>query len=189
MSVTAPPFWHQAPFTRLLFPVVTGIVTCYYLLHGIFTNAQINNTAYVAAGLSIAGLLGTTQLSNFNKYRYHFIQGVFLQIVFASLGVTVMEKTLQARDQETALLAACKNGTVYIMRLIEPLQLKNKTYNILIPSNAKSVANFFVFKLNGNLLFVKKSLGIQVGDSAKIFIVRNREKFAIAKIITKNLLS
>lgn len=128
MSVTAPPFWHQAPFTRLLFPVVTGIVTCYYLLHGIFTNAQINNTVYVAAGLSIAGLLGTTQLSNFKKYRYYFIQGIFLQIVFVSLGVAVMQKTLQAREQETALLAACKNGTVYIMRLIEPLQLKNKTY-------------------------------------------------------------
>lgn len=128
MSVTAPPFWHQAPFTRLLFPVVTGIVTCYYLLHGIFTNAQINNTVYVAAGLSIAGLLCIAQLSSFKKYRYHFIQGVFLQIVFASLGVAVMQKTLQARDQETALLAACKNGTVYIMRIIEPLQLKNKTY-------------------------------------------------------------
>ncbi len=128
MSVTAPPFWHQAPFTRLLFPVVAGIVTCYYLLHGIFTNAQINNTLYVAAGLSIAGLLATTQLSNFKKYRYHFIQGVFLQIVFASLGVAVMQKTLQARDQETALLAACKNGTIYIIRIIEPLQLKNKTY-------------------------------------------------------------
>ena len=128
MSVTAPPFWHQAPFTRLLFPVVAGIVTCYYLLHGIFTNAQINNTVSVATGLSIAGLLGTTQLSNFKKYRYHFIQGIFLQIVFVSLGVAVMQKTLQTRDQETALLAACKNGTVYIMRLIEPLQLKNKTY-------------------------------------------------------------
>ena len=128
MSITTPPFWHQAPFTRLLFPLITGIITCYYLLHGIFTNAQINNTVYVAAGLSIAGLLCIAQLSSFKKYRYHFIQGVFLQIVFASLGVAVMQKTLQARDQETALLAACKNGTVYIMRIIEPLQLKNKTY-------------------------------------------------------------
>ncbi|MEK0414094.1 MAG: hypothetical protein RL070_1582 [Bacteroidota bacterium] len=128
MSITAPPFWHQAPFTRLLFPVVTGIVTCYYLLHGIFTNAQINNTVYVAASLSFAGLLGTNRLSNFKKYRYHFIQGIFLQIVFVSLGVGVMQKNLQARDEETSLLAAFKNGTVYIMRIIEPLQLKNKTY-------------------------------------------------------------
>lgn len=69
------------------------------------------------------------------------------------------------------------------------VKLKNKTYNILIPSNAKSIANFFVFKLNGNLLFVKKSLGIKVGDSAKIFIVRNRENFAIAKILKVNPIS
>lgn len=66
---------------------------------------------------------------------------------------------------------------------------KNKTYNILIPSNAKSVANFFILKLNGNLLFVKKSLGIQFGDSAKIFIIRTREKFAIAKILKRNPIS
>nr|YP_009364004.1 ribosomal protein S2 [Pediastrum duplex]AQU64401.1 ribosomal protein S2 [Pediastrum duplex] len=66
---------------------------------------------------------------------------------------------------------------------------KNKTYNILIPSNAKSVANFFVFKLNGNLLFVKKSLGIQFGDSAKILIIRTRAKFAIAKILKLNPIS
>nr|AWI68297.1 ribosomal protein S2 [Pediastrum duplex] len=66
---------------------------------------------------------------------------------------------------------------------------KNKTYNILIPSNAKSLANFFVFKLNGDLLFVKKSLGIQFGDSAKILIVRTREKFAIAKILKLNPIS
>jgi len=31
---------------------------------------------------------------------------------------------------------------------------KNKTYNILIPSNAKSVANFFVLKLKINSIVV-----------------------------------
>nr|YP_009492304.1 ribosomal protein S2 [Stauridium tetras]AWI68956.1 ribosomal protein S2 [Stauridium tetras] len=66
---------------------------------------------------------------------------------------------------------------------------KNKTYNIFIPSNAKSIANFFVFKLNGNLLFVKKSLGVNYGDSAKILIIKNREKFSIAKILKVNPIS
>ena len=128
MSITTPPFWHQAPFTRLLFPLVTGITTCYYLLHGIFTNAHIVIALYTAVGVSITGLLITTQLSSFKQYRYRFIQGILLQIVFASLGLAVMQNTLQARDQETALLAARKDGSVYVMRLTEPLQLKNKTY-------------------------------------------------------------
>ena len=128
MSITTPPFWHQAPFTRLLFPLITGIITCYYLLHGVFTNAQIQTTLYLSVGVSISGLLITAQLSSFKKYRYRFIQGIFLQIVFASLGIAAMQNMLQARDQETALLAASKKSTIYIMRLIEPLQLKNKTY-------------------------------------------------------------
>lgn len=128
MSITTPPFWHQAPFTRLLFPLVIGIVSCYYLLHGVFTNAQLQTTLYLTAGLSISGLLMTAQLSSFKKYRYRFIQGILLQIVFASLGIAAMQNRLQARDQETALLAASKKGAIYIMRLIEPLQLKNKTY-------------------------------------------------------------
>lgn len=105
-----------------------GILTCYYVLHGIFTNAHVVNALYTAVGVSIAGLLVTNQLSSFKKYRYRFIQGILLQILFASLGVVAMQKTLQARDAERALIGACKNGSVYIMRLIEPLQLKNKTY-------------------------------------------------------------
>ena len=128
MSITTPPFWHQAPFTRLLFPLIIGIITCYYLLHGVFTNAQLETTLYLTVGLSISGLLMTAQLSSFKKYRYRFIQGILLQIVFASLGIAAMQNRLQARDQETALLAASKKGAIYIMRLIEPLQLKNKTH-------------------------------------------------------------
>ncbi len=79
-------------------------------------------------GISIVGLLVTAQLTNFKKYRYRFIQGVFLQILFTSLGIAIMQNTLQARTKETVLLAAQKNGTIYIMQLTEPLQLKNKTY-------------------------------------------------------------
>jgi len=128
VSVTAPPFWHQAPFTRLLFPLVLGIVTCNYVLHGVFTNAHIHTALYIAVGISIAGLIVTAQLTNFKKYRYRFIQGLFLQILFICLGIAIMQNTLQARTKETVLLAAQKNGTIYIMQLTEPLKLKNKTY-------------------------------------------------------------
>jgi len=72
---------------------------------------------------------------------------------------------------------------------LENKMAKNKTYNIVIPSNAKSISNFFVFKLNGNLLFVKKSLGIQLGDSAKILMIRSRKEFSIAKILKVNPIS
>jgi competence protein ComEC len=97
-------------------------------LHGIITNEHINAALYIAVGISIAGLLAIAQLSNFKKFRYRFIQGVLVQIIFTCLGIAIMQNTLQARTTETALLAARKNGTVYIMRITEALQLKNKTY-------------------------------------------------------------
>jgi len=128
VSVSTPSFWHQAPFTRLLFPLVIGIVSCYYLLHGIFTNALINAGLYITAGVSIAGLICIGKLTTFQKYRYQFLQGLLLQIIFLCLGIVVMQNLLQLRTQETGLIASHKNGVVYVMRLTEPLQLKNKTY-------------------------------------------------------------
>jgi small subunit ribosomal protein S2 len=66
----------------------------------------------------------------------------------------------------------------------------NQRYNIVIPSNAKTISNFFVLKLNGNLLFVKKSLGIKVADSVKIQMVRiYKKKYAMAKILQVNPIS
>jgi competence protein ComEC len=128
VSVSTPPFWHQAPFTRLLFPLVIGIVTCYYFLYGIFINTHITKAVYITAGISIAGLLCIAQLSNFKKYRYQFLQGLLLQIVFLCLGIVMMQNVLESRIQETRLIAGRKNGVVYVMRLTEPLQLKNKIY-------------------------------------------------------------
>ena len=83
---------------------------------------------YITAGISIAGLLCIAQLSNFQKYRYQFLQGLLLQIVFLCLGIVVMQNVLESRIQETRLIAVRKNGVVYVMRLTEPLQLKNKIY-------------------------------------------------------------
>ena len=128
MSVPTPPFWHQAPFTRLLFPLIIGIVSCYYLFYGLFTNAHINTGIYLGIGVSIAGLVFIGKLTTFQKYRYQFLQGLFVQILFLCLGIVVMQNLLQLRAQETGLIAAHKNGVIYIMRLTEPLQLKNKTY-------------------------------------------------------------
>ena len=75
---------------------------------------------YAAAGISIAGLFIIAQLSNFKKYRYRLIQGLLLQIVFVCLGMSVMQNTLQARDNEVALLGGKKKGVFYISRLTEP---------------------------------------------------------------------
>lgn len=66
---------------------------------------------------------------------------------------------------------------------IETSNKKNKFYHVVLPLTALNYSNFFAFKLNGHLLFVKKSLGIELGDHILIKLLRIREKFSIAKVV------
>jgi small subunit ribosomal protein S2 len=66
---------------------------------------------------------------------------------------------------------------------IETSDKKNKLYHVVLPLNAMNFGNFFAFKLNGTLLFVKKSLGIELGDHILMKLLRIRETFSIAKVV------
>jgi small subunit ribosomal protein S2 len=56
-------------------------------------------------------------------------------------------------------------------------------FHIVIPSSAKTFSNYFVFKFHGNLLFVKKGLGVQSGELVKIQIQKAVNNFMVAKIL------
>ena len=56
-------------------------------------------------------------------------------------------------------------------------------FHIVIPSSAKTFSNYFVLKVNGKLVFVKKSLGVQVQNTVKIQIQKATKNFALAKIL------
>nr|YP_009629454.1 ribosomal protein S2 [Coelastrella saipanensis]AVV61564.1 ribosomal protein S2 [Coelastrella saipanensis] len=56
-------------------------------------------------------------------------------------------------------------------------------FHIVIPSSAKTVSNYFVLKVNGRLVFVKKSLGVQIQNTVKIQIQKATKNFALAKIL------
>jgi small subunit ribosomal protein S2 len=62
-------------------------------------------------------------------------------------------------------------------------QMVGQQFHIGIPSSAKTIANSFVVKLNGQFVFVKKSLGVQPEDTVKIQIQKSTGTFALAKIL------
>nr|WVD55723.1 ribosomal protein S2 [Tetradesmus sp. JML-2023c] len=62
-------------------------------------------------------------------------------------------------------------------------QMIGQQFHIVIPSSAKTIANSFVVKLNGQFVFVKKSLGVQPEDTVKIQIQKSTGTFALAKIL------
>jgi small subunit ribosomal protein S2 len=55
-------------------------------------------------------------------------------------------------------------------------------FHIDIPHSVKTFGNFYVVKLNGRIVFVKKGLGVQSRDRVQIQIQKATENFAIAKI-------
>lgn len=61
-------------------------------------------------------------------------------------------------------------------------EMIGQEFQINIPSSAKTFGNFFVLKFQGQILFVKKGLGVQFGDRVQIQIQKATENFAIAKI-------
>nr|YP_009450198.1 ribosomal protein S2 [Pectinodesmus pectinatus]AOS53073.1 ribosomal protein S2 [Pectinodesmus pectinatus] len=62
-------------------------------------------------------------------------------------------------------------------------ELIGQQFHIVLPSSAKTMNNYFVLKVNGTLLFIKKSLGVQVEDTVKIRIQKATGNFALAKIL------
>ena len=76
-------------------------------------------------------------------------------------------------------LSASNNG---ISHSVEKNEILGKEFHIDIPASAKTFGNFFVVKLNGQILFVKKGLGVQVRDRVKIQIQKATENFSLAKI-------
>lgn len=55
--------------------------------------------------------------------------------------------------------------------------------HIVIPSSVKTFSQYFVLKVNGRLVFVKKSLGVQIQDTVKIQIQKAIKNFVLAKIL------
>jgi small subunit ribosomal protein S2 len=62
-------------------------------------------------------------------------------------------------------------------------------FNIVLPTNSKSVGNYVVLKLKKSLVFVKLSLGVQLGETVRIKIVKTTPKYCLAKITKINPMS
>lgn len=62
-------------------------------------------------------------------------------------------------------------------------------FNIVLPKNSKNVGNYVVLKLKKSLVFVKLGLGVQLGETVRIKIVKTTPKYCLAKITKINPMS
>ena len=112
-----------APFIRLLLPLITGILCCYYF-HPDITM------------ISITGLLGIILCLIFEliplqlKYRYCWIQGVAIHLIFIYLGsATCFVNTIQ--NKSSWIGNNLNSKTAYRVTLLEEPVEKNKSFKAL----------------------------------------------------------
>ena len=55
-------------------------------------------------------------------------------------------------------------------------------FNIKLPLNAKILTNYVVVKLKDSLVFIKMSLGVQLGETVRIQILKTTSKYSMARI-------
>lgn len=56
------------------------------------------------------------------------------------------------------------------------------SFNLQLPLTAKRLTNYVVIKLKNSLVFIKMSLGAQLGEKVRIKIVKTNARYAIAEI-------
>lgn len=62
-------------------------------------------------------------------------------------------------------------------------EMIGQQFHIVIPSSVKTLNNYFVLKINGKFIFVKKSLGVDIQRTVKIQIQKATKNFTLAKIL------
>ncbi len=73
------PFYKKAPFIRLLLPLLLGIMLQYYCQF-------LPSTLYITGGAAILATILFSLFSLSFRHRFHYVQGIFLQLVFIALG-------------------------------------------------------------------------------------------------------
>lgn len=99
--------------------------------------------------------------------------------------ITEQEKNMQTKPlTSTTLSAELRLASNMLTSLRE-----GSCLNIVLPFKAKRVGNYVVLKLKKSLVFVKLSLGVQLGETVRIKVVKTTSKYSLAKITKINPMS
>jgi competence protein ComEC len=123
-----------APFIRLLLPLITGILCSYYFHPDII---MIGITGLLAIFIWLLFELIPLQL----KYKYYWIHGIAINLIFVCLGsVTCFKHTIQYHSSWIGNNLNSK--TAFLVTILEEPVEKNKSF--------KTLASAEFAKINGN---------------------------------------
>ncbi|MFT4019597.1 MAG: ComEC/Rec2 family competence protein [Agriterribacter sp.] len=161
MLLTVAPVWKEAPFIRLLIPLMTGIIFQWY--HPVWVSTLI------IAGLTCCIFFFLFSFSKgYFLFRHKWLLGILLMSMFFFAG-TLIVHFKNITNQQKWFGSVYHNKAVIIAVLNEPLVEKNKSYKsvatVIAVDNGKKIT-----KTEGNIiLYFKKDplavSGLQYGSA------------------------
>src|SRR5687767_2703941 len=157
-------FLKKAPFTRLLLPLIAGIITW---------QLQFTLNLWILVfSISLLLLLVLFMLAPFEKFRYSSVNGFFIAIIFFSLGAGLAWKK-DIRHNKYWLGNLYKETNALMVRLEEPLSEKIKSYKA-IASVQTMADNPEIFPVKGKIIiyFQKDSSLPQLNYGSRLIFIK-----------------
>ncbi len=161
--------WKQAPFLRLVLPLIAGILFEYYF--GI--PKQI---AFVLLLFSVVVLIAFNFTVSFIQFKYAWLNGLCIQLIFFSLGLLVLIKHNITLD-ENWVIKHYQPNQYMLVRVEEPLTVKPKSFKTTASIiSIGAPGSFRTVKGNILLYFKKDSLADTLGYGSLLVVKKNVER-------------
>lgn len=142
---SSPPIWKQAPFVRLIAPLVTGILLQSY--------CELRESVGIYICCLSCGLLATLPVyGTKQQFKLHWLTGVFVNSLFLSVGA-ILFTVKQSRNE----LSIQSDSRGIIVKLEESLVEKPKSFKAIASIQVVLDDNMLVYPKTNLILYLQKN--------------------------------
>ncbi|MBS1933377.1 MAG: ComEC family competence protein, partial [Bacteroidetes bacterium] len=166
------PIWKDAPFLRLIIPLIAGIIAQYYLHLPVFISYS-----FIAA--SILSLLIFQRIKTFAQFKWYWLNGILLNALLFCIGALLTyHKDISYHNNW--INNYYKDGNTVIATLQEPLSEKEKSYKAIALAD-KIISGNSIIPVQGSILIYfrkdkslpKLDYGSQIVFSRSLTAIKN----------------
>ncbi|HUR64987.1 MAG TPA: ComEC/Rec2 family competence protein [Chitinophagaceae bacterium] len=148
-------FWKKAPFVKILCAFIPGIVVQFYF-------DVPEQTGWLLFSISLFISCIFSFLPFFNRYKYSFLQGIFLSAIFFCAGM-ILTRQKDIRNDKRWFGNLYKEGNTHIIILEEPPVEKTRSFKA--SARTRFIGNTQLAPVKGNIIvYFRKDTTGDKGD-------------------------
>ncbi len=169
MGFSFTPVWKEAPFVRLVIPLIAGIMIRSFLP----LQKEILWAGYI---FSLAVLLAVPMLKISLQFKYSFVHGIHVNILFICAGALIISYN-DTSENKSAVTAARSARSLVVAVLKEPPVQREKTFRARCTIESIQKENHEIVKIKTDLIlyFRKDSTASPPGYGDRIAFIKPLE--------------